>query len=229
VQAVVRKAGLALALLVALGSQTAYTQARRWGNSPRLVRFQRYQAARNRRFALSEAGNQDRPQDKRDGKSGGPEGASPKPQGKGRGLAGLPPKWVDRLRDMSPEEQERFMRNNQRFQTLPPQRQAQIRRNLQRWNSLSPTERNAIRDRERRWEQMSPEQRQYVRNVLLPKWEAMPQDRRNLITGRLHVLQGMTPSQQQEALKDPKFLRGLSPDEQSMLRDVFALRNPAEP
>ncbi|MGH9725063.1 MAG: hypothetical protein ACRD41_08360, partial [Candidatus Acidiferrales bacterium] len=47
-------------------------------------------------------------------------------QGNGRGLAGLPPKWVDNLRNMSPEEQARFMRNNQRFQSLPPERQAQV-------------------------------------------------------------------------------------------------------
>lgn len=152
-----------------------------------------------------------------------------KPQGNGRGLAGLPPKWVDRLRDLSPEEQERFMRNNQRFQNLPPQRQSQIRKNLQMWNRLSPTERNAIRDRERIWEQMSPEQRQYVRNVLVPKWQSMPPERRQLINGRLHVLQGMTTQQAADAMKDPQFLRGLSPDEQSMLRDVYSLRNPPLP
>jgi hypothetical protein len=152
-----------------------------------------------------------------------PDGA--KGQNDGRGMAGLPPKWIDNLRDMSPEEQERFMRNNRRFQNLPPQRQTQIRRTLENWNRLSPTERSAIRDRERVWEQMSPEQRAYVKNVLLPKWQAMPPDRRNLIKGRLHVLQGMTTAQQQEAMKDPRFLQGLSPDEQQMLREVNSLRN----
>lgn len=157
-----------------------------------------------------------------------PEGAA-KGKGDGRGMAGLPPKWIDNLRDMSPEEQQRFMGNNRRFQSLPPQRQMQIRRNLQKWNSLSTTERNAIRDRERTWEQMSPEQRRYVQDVLLPKWQGMPQDRRTLINGRLHVLQGMTTTQQQEALNSPRFMQGLSPDEQQMLREVNSLRNPPLP
>src|SRR5277367_5614102 len=62
----------------------------------------------------------------------------PKAQPNTRGMEGLPPKWVDNVRDMSPEDQERFMQNNQRFQSLPPERQAQIRNNLQKWNSLSP-------------------------------------------------------------------------------------------
>ena len=158
----------------------------------------------------------------------GKDGAA-RAQGDGRGMAGLPPKWVDRLRDMSPEEQERFMRNNQRFQSLPPARQAQIRRNLETWNRLSPTERNAIRDRQRTWEQMSPEQRRYVQDVLLPKWQGMPQERRTLLNGRLHVLQGMTPAQQQEALKSPRFMQGLNTDEQQMLREVNSLRNPPLP
>jgi len=38
-----------------------------------------------------------------------------------------------------------------------------------------------------------------------------------------------TPAGRQQAadaMKDPQFLRGLSPEEQSMLRDVYSLRNP---
>lgn len=155
----------------------------------------------------------------------GQQGAKPA-EGDGRGLAGLPPKWIDKLRDMSPEEQERFLRNFRRFQKLPPQRQEQILRYLQKWNNLSPTEKNAMRDREMLWERMSPEQKKYVQNDLVPKWQAMAPERRQLINGRLHVLQGMTPQQQQEALKDPRFLQGLSGEEQSMLREVYALRNP---
>ena len=171
-----------------------------------------------------QSGNADKGYGGRERQDGAAKG-----KGDGRGMAGLPPKWIDNLRDMSPEEQQRFMGNNRRFQSLPPQRQMQIRRNLQKWNSLSTTERNAIRDRERTWEQMSPQQRRYVQDVLLPKWQSMPQDRRTLINGRLHVLQGMTTTQQQEALKSSQFMQGLSPDEQQMLREVNSLRNPPLP
>jgi hypothetical protein len=127
---------------------------------------------------------------------------------------------------MSPEEQERFLQNNRAFQNLAPQRQAQVRKNLENWNKLSPTEQDAIRDREQILERMTPEQRLYVRDTLLPRWQQMPQDRRQLINGRLHILQTMGPGAQQAALADPKFMQGLSPDEQSMLRDLNSLRNP---
>ena len=146
-----------------------------------------------------------------------------------RGMAALPPKWVENLRDMSPEEQQRFMQNNERFQSLPAQRQAQIRQNLENWNRLSPTERNALRDRARILEQMSPQQRVYLQRVLLPEWQQLPPQRRQLINGRLHTLQGMSPADRQAALGDPQFMRGLSPEEQSMVRDLNSLRNPASP
>jgi hypothetical protein len=150
----------------------------------------------------------------------------PKAQPNLRGMDALPPKWVDNMRDMSPEEQNRFMQNNDRFQALPAQRQAQIRRNLEQWNRLSPTEQSAIRDRERTLEKMTPQQRQYVRNTLLPQWQALPPMRRLVINGRLHTLQGMTPAERQSALNDPLFMHGLSPDEQSLLRNLNSLRNP---
>src|SRR5579872_4615378 len=90
--------------------------------------------------------------------------ATQRPGGDGRALAGLPPKWTEKLQDMSPGEQDRFMHNNERFKSLPPKQQAQIRQRLQQWNRLLPDEREVMRDREQAWERMSPEQRQYVRN-----------------------------------------------------------------
>jgi len=142
-------------------------------------------------------------------------------------MAKLPQRWAENLRDRSPEEQQRFMQNNERFKSLPPAQQQQIRQNLQKWNSLSPTERNAIRDRQETWNRMSPDQRSYVQRSLLPKWQAMSPDRKALVTGRLHTLQQMNPDQRAAALNDPRFMQGLSPDEQSVLRGLDSVRSPA--
>jgi hypothetical protein len=211
---------LALAFLMGLAAQPASAQRRRWarpGPHPPKVQAPKRNA------------NPPKADENKSGGVGNEKTNPAKPPGDGRGLAGLPPKWVERLQEMSPQEQERFMRNNAHFQSLPPERQQQIRQNLQRWNRLSPTERNAFRDRERVWEQMTPEQRQYVQNELLPKWQQMPQNRRQLLVGRLHTLQGMTPAEHQAALNDPQFMQGLSPEEQSVLRGLDTLRNPVTP
>jgi len=144
-----------------------------------------------------------------------------------RAMAGLPPRWIENLREMSPEDQERFLQNNRLFQNLAPERQAQVRKNLENWNKLTPEQRDALRERAEVLERMTPAQRIYLRNTLLPKWQAMPPDRRQAINGRLRILQTMGPSAQQAALNDSKFMQGLSPDEQSMVRDLNSLRNPA--
>lgn len=205
---------LAFLLLTGLRAQSASAQT---GEGWRARQARREAAQQARANRIAQRRNSEQPN---------ANGGAGKGQPNVRAMAGLPPKWLDNMRDMSPEEQERFMQNNQRFQALPPERQEQIRRNLQKWNSLSPEERNAIRDRERVLEQMSPEQRQYVRNSLLPRWQQLPVQRRQAIRGRLRVLQGMTPAEREAALNDPRFMRGLSPDEQSMLRDLNSLRNP---
>lgn len=146
-----------------------------------------------------------------------------------RGMEGLPPKWVESLQNMSPDDQERFMQNDARFKKLAPPRQQQIRNRLQQWNRLTPEEQQAYLQRERVLERMTPEQQQYVRNTLLPKWQTMPVDRRQAINRHLAILQQMSPETQQAALNDPKFMQGLSPDEQDMLRGLNSLRNPAPP
>lgn len=203
---------LSLALLIALGARPVSAQRRRFPPPPRPVKWQQTKPRPNQ--AHPNANRSEHP---------AVQG------GNGRGLAGLPPKWVQNLRDRSPQEQERFMQNNQRFQSLPPWRQQQIRQNLQRWNRLSPQERDAMRDKERVWENMSPQQRQHVKSDLLPKWQQMSPDRRQLLMGRLHTLQGMTPGQRSAALNDPRFMQGLTPGEQGVLRDLNSLRNPSTP
>jgi hypothetical protein len=157
---------------------------------------------------------------------GGGNNAHPNARPNPRAMEGMPPKWVENLRNMPPEEQERFMQNNERFKNLPPQRQEQIRRNLQKWNSLTPEQKEEAGRREQMLERMTPEQRDYVRNTLLPKWQAMPQDRRQAINRHLGMLSNMSPETQQAALNDPRFMQGLNPDEQSMLKELNSLRNP---
>jgi hypothetical protein len=158
-----------------------------------------------------------------------PNGGAVNSAQNGRQLSNLPPAWGQKLRDMSPQQQERFMQNNERFRNLPPEKQQQIRQNLQKWNNLSPTERMAMKDRQATWERMSPEQKQYVQRTLLPKWQQMSPDRKQVVTDRLHILQGMSAGDRQKALNDPQFMRGLNPDEQSVLRGLDSVRNPSNP
>jgi hypothetical protein len=141
-----------------------------------------------------------------------------------RQLLGLPPAWVERLQDMSPEEQEKFLANNERFRSLPPARQAQIRQRLENWNALTPQQRQALVERERTWEQMTPEQKQYVRDTLLPQWRSMRPVRKQVILRKLRDLRDLDDSERAAKLNDQAFVKDLNPYEQQMLRDLAKLR-----
>lgn len=141
----------------------------------------------------------------------------------------VPPEWMERLQKMSPAEQERFLNNNERFRNLPPERKAEIRQRLQDFRQLSPEEREKFRERANVWEKITPDQRQRVRQEILPKWKQMAPDRREEIKRRLNALNGLGDEERAAKLKDPEFLRGLSPSEQGMLRDLSSLRVTAAP
>ncbi len=148
-----------------------------------------------------------------------------------RAALGLPPRWMERLREMSPQEQERFLNNNERFRSMPPERQAEVRRRLQEWNSLTPEQRQAVREREHVWEQITPEQRRHIRETIFPKWQRLEPERRRALMQRLHVLQNLSEPERTARLNDERFLQGLSPEERAMLRDLAHLHvgGPPEP
>jgi len=138
--------------------------------------------------------------------------------------ADLPPRWVERLQEMTPAEQEKFLNNNERFRSLPPEQQARIRQRLQTWNNLPPAQRQTLMQRERVLEQMTAEQRRYVRQTLLPEWQNLPPARRQAVLGKLRDLRGLSESERAAKLNDESFLDGLAPDERQMLRDLSNLR-----
>ena len=95
-----------------------------------------------------------------------------------------------------------------------------MRGNLQHWNSLTPQQRMDMRDREQVWAKMTSEQRAHVRDDVLPKWQQMPAERKQIIQQKLRVLQNMPESARNERLRDPKFTRGMNDEDKSMLRDL---------
>jgi len=143
----------------------------------------------------------------------------------GGGPAGnnLPPKTMDRLREIPPERQEKFLQNNERFQKLPPDQQARIRERLESWNKLTPGQQQEFRERQRVWEQMTPEQRREVQQKLLPRWQQVPPQRRQAIMQRLHRLRDLSESERQTKLKDPSFVEGLNAEDREMLEQLAHL------
>jgi hypothetical protein len=182
------------------------------------------QAGRSAATPPNNSGNQGKPP-----ANGGKSQNGPSGENGGRNGGGVPPKFVEKLQDMTPEQQERFMKNNERFQNMPPKQQAQIRQNLQRWNNLSPEQRGVIRARQAAIEQMSPQERQYVHQVVQPAWHDMAPAPRRFMTQHLRELYGMSGPEAEAKLTDPAFLRGMTPEQQRMMPYLYRMRVGAAP
>jgi len=135
----------------------------------------------------------------------------------------LPPRAMERLREMPPDKQEKFLQNNERFRNLPPEQQARIRQRLEAWNKLTPAQQQEFRERQRIWEQMTPDQRRDIQQRLLPRWQQLPLPRRQVIMQRLHQLRDLSEPGRLAKLNDPIFLEGLNTEDREMLGQLAHL------
>jgi len=128
--------------------------------------------------------------------------------------------WVDRMRDLSPQQRENVLQNSRAFQNLSPEQQNKIRQQFNQWDRMNPQQRVDQRTKEDTWRNLTPAQREHIKNDVMPRWRQMPWDRQQVMKQKLGVLQNMPESARNQRLNDPNFTRGMSDDEKSMLHDL---------
>jgi uncharacterized protein DUF3106 len=131
--------------------------------------------------------------------------------------------WVDKMRDLNPQQRERVMQDSPAFHNLPPEKQNRIRNQFSQWDSKTPQQRADQREREQAWRQMTPDQREHVKNDVLPAWRQMPAERQQAIQQRLSVLKNMPEFARNQRLSDPNFTRGMSEEDKATLHDLSHL------
>jgi DNA-directed RNA polymerase subunit F len=131
------------------------------------------------------------------------------------------PGFFQELREMSPEEQERVMQNDARFQSLPPERQQQIRDNLKRWNAATPDERALLKKREEILQSFSPEQRDQLRQVF-QRYRLLPSDEQQAVLQAFRKLRDESPGDRDKFMTSPE-VQQLSPEERGIVSDLKSL------
>jgi hypothetical protein len=160
-----------------------------------------------------------------------PSNPSERPDGNA-GARFTPRPFVDRMRDLTPQQRDRVLQNSKTFQNLAPEQQSRIRNQFNQWDKMSPTQRADLREKENTWRNLTPEQRDHIKNEVLPKWRQMPWGRQQVIQQKLGILQNMPESARNRRLADPNFTRGMSEEDKAMLHDLSHLHvggNPDPP
>jgi hypothetical protein len=133
---------------------------------------------------------------------------------------GAPRPWMQRMREATPAQRERFFQNSPAFRNLPPERQQRLRESLNRWDRMNPQQKADQVEKERNWQSLSAEQKAHIKNDILPAWKQMSPARQDAIQHRLGILKNMPESARNERLNDPKFTEGMSEDDKAMLHDL---------
>jgi Protein of unknown function (DUF3106) len=136
---------------------------------------------------------------------------------------GAPRPFVDRMRDLNPQQRDRVLQSSRAFQNLAPEQQSRIRQQFNQWDRLNAQQRADLRVKEDTWRRMTPEQRSYVKNDVLPRWRQIPWERQQVIQQKLGVLQNMPESARNRRLSDPNFTRGMSDEDRQTLHDLSHL------
>jgi hypothetical protein len=136
---------------------------------------------------------------------------------------GAPRPFVDRMRDLNPQQRDRVLQNSRAFQNLAPEQQSRIKQQFNQWDHLNGQQRADLRAKEDTWRRMTPEQRSYVKNDVLPRWRQIPWERQQVIQQKLGVLQNMPESARNRRLSDPNFTRGMGDDDRQTLHDLSHL------
>ncbi len=164
--------------------------------------------------------NNNRPNENRRPNESGP-GATLRPRQQVG--VGAPRPFVDRMRDLNPQQRDRVLQSSRAFQNLAPEQQSRIRQQFNQWDHLNAQQRADLRAKEDTWRRMTPEQRSYVKNDVLPRWREIPWERQQVIQQKLGVLQNMPESARNRRLSDPNFTRGMSDEDRQTLHDLSHL------
>jgi hypothetical protein len=228
---------MALAILLAFAAEPAFAQRGRGQGQPaktpkrdaaaerRQQRLQQQQREGQKAADQNAAKSGEAPPESNAGRGQGNPFRPGLGPGAGRGGpgAGAPPKFLQQLREMTPEEQERTLQDNPRFQRLGPEGQEEIRNSLREWNSLTPVQKEERKRREARLEALTPEERRDIRQRIFPNWQRLERWRKMGIVRRLNSLQGMTDEERERRLNDAAFTQGLSGEELEILKTFSRL------
>jgi Protein of unknown function (DUF3106) len=145
---------------------------------------------------------------------------------KGGAQPGKMGQWLEKHKNLSPDQQEKLLENDPNFKKLPPARQAELRERLRKFNNLPPAQRERALNRMQYMASLSPEQRQQVREAG-QQLQGLPQDRQVMVHKALRHLRQMDPQERQQILDSDRFKSTFSEQERGIITRLAAI-NPEQ-
>jgi hypothetical protein len=132
------------------------------------------------------------------------------------------PEWMDRHRDLTPQQQQQALESEPGFRQLPADTQHRMLSRLAQLNAMTPQQRQRVLERAEQMEHLNPGQRQQVRGAMA-ELGRLPPDRRKVVARAFRDLRGMPQNQRQAYLSSEYLHRELSPQERVTLGNLMTV------
>ncbi|MSO20174.1 MAG: DUF3106 domain-containing protein [Acidobacteria bacterium] len=135
----------------------------------------------------------------------------------------LPPRMLERLRNMKPADRERVLENNRRFQELTPERQAELRERLRMLLEMPLDQRRALDRRLSVFRNMRPEQQRKAREIYEKHWRVLSPQRRMAVLEEFRSLRDMSPEVRGKRMTSEEYQSQFNSEERTVLDELSAL------
>jgi len=136
---------------------------------------------------------------------------------------GLPPLLLERLKNLPPEQREKVLENNRRFQQLPPERQQQLRERLRKLQELTPGQRELIEQRFAIFRNLTPEQQEKARKLYEDRWRGLAPGRRRALLEEFRRLRALGVAERKQRMDSGELQSHFSSDERDLLAQLISL------
>ncbi len=135
----------------------------------------------------------------------------------------LPPRMLERLRNMKPKDRERVLENNRRFQELTPERQAELRERLRMLLEMPLDQRRALDRRLSVFRNMRPDQQRKAREIYEKHWRTLSPERRMAVLDEFRNLRGMSDDKRGARVASDEYQSQFNSEERALLDELSAL------
>jgi Protein of unknown function (DUF3106) len=136
----------------------------------------------------------------------------------------LPPGvLLERLRSLPPDQREKVLENNLRFQQLPADQQEKLRERVRQLPELSPEQRELIQQRFAIFNNLTPAQQEKAREIYERRWSKLEPARRRALLQEFRRLRALPEAERKQRLESPELQNQFSSDERDLLAQLISL------
>ena len=130
---------------------------------------------------------------------------------------------------LPPDQREKLLEKNPRFQRLPPDQQEKLIERVRQLPEFTPEQRELLQQRFAIFNNLTPAQQEKARQIYEGRWSKIEPERRRALLQEFRRLRALPQSERAQRLQSPEMQGLFSSDERDLLAQLISLSDQAPP